>query len=189
MNLGREVPLPFFYLKLNRGSLFLKLKINESKEGNMSWDKLSKRINDAVMNFLIDDLSSWRFLEMVNPSSHKTSDRMKNKKYSRYKKGRKMSLESHARAWVKSIIWRLLGIVILGTISWIITKSLKEMSMITLLFHSIRVILYYFHERIWERISWGRFKHPLSIFPVKKEINPEDLKLIQGQLRKLGYLD
>jgi hypothetical protein len=63
------------------------------------------------------------------------------------------------------------------------------MSIITLLFHSIRVILYYFHERVWERISWGRVKHPLSIFPIKKELEPEDIILIQNQLRELGYLD
>ena len=158
-------------------------------EQNMKLFKSKQPIWDLIRNFLIDDYSSWQLMEIANLKSHKTGDRMKNKKYSRHKKGRRMSLESHARAWVKSIVWRLFGIVILGTISWIITKSWKEMSMITLLFHSIRVILYYFHERVWERISWGRFKHPLSIFPVKKELNPEDLKLIQGQLRKLGYLD
>jgi uncharacterized membrane protein len=90
---------------------------------------------------------------------------------------------------MKSIVWRILGILILGAVSWLITKSWKEMSKITLLFHSIRVILYYFHERIWEKMSWGRIKHPLSILPVKKELNPEDLKLIQAQLKKLGYLD
>ena len=100
-----------------------------------------------------------------------------------------MALETHARAWVKSFVWRILGIVILGFISWIITHSWKEMTIITVLFHSIRVILYYFHERLWEKISWGRVKHPLSILPVKKELEPEDLKLIQSQLRELGYLD
>lgn len=100
-----------------------------------------------------------------------------------------MAIESHARAWIKSIVWRLLGIIILGTISWFITKSWKEMSLITLIFHGIRVVLYYIRERVWERISWGRVKHPLSILPVKKELEPEDLKLIKSQLKKLGYLD
>ncbi len=100
-----------------------------------------------------------------------------------------MALESNIRAWVKSFVWRLLGIIILGTISWAITDSWKEMSLITLIFHSIRVILYYIHERVWERISWGRVKHPLSILSVRDELKPEDLKLIQSQLKKLGYLD
>jgi len=100
-----------------------------------------------------------------------------------------MALETHTRAWIKSIVWRILGIIILGSISWIITKSWKEMSLITIVFHSIRVILYYFHERVWERIKWGRVMHPLSSLPVNRELKPEDLKLIQEQLKDLGYLE
>jgi len=100
-----------------------------------------------------------------------------------------MALETRARAWVKSIIWRILGIAILGIISWFATHSLKEMTMITLLFHGIRIILYYFHERVWNRISWGRIRHPLSSLPVNKELTSEDLKIIQNQLKDLGYID
>ena len=100
-----------------------------------------------------------------------------------------MAFESHARAWLKSIIWRILGIAILGIISWFATHSLKEMAMITLFFHGIRVILYYFHERVWERIHWGRIKHPLSNFSLKKELTQEDLKIIHNNLKELGYID
>ena len=100
-----------------------------------------------------------------------------------------MALETHTRAWVKSIVWRILGVVILGIISWFATHSLKEMTMITIIFHGIRVILYYFHERVWEKISWGRVKHPLSDLPVNRELKPEDLKLIRDQLKELGYID
>ena len=100
-----------------------------------------------------------------------------------------MALGTHARAWIKSLVWRIFGIIILGAISWLITHSWKEMTIITVLFHSIRLILYYLHERAWERIQWGRIEHPLSILPVEKKIEPEDLKIIQNQLRELGYLD
>ena len=100
-----------------------------------------------------------------------------------------MAFDTHSRAWIKSIVWRILGVLILGSISWIITKSWKEMSLITIVFHSIRVILYYFHERIWERIKWGRIMHPLSSLPVNKELTPEDLKLVRKQLKDLGYLE
>ena len=99
-----------------------------------------------------------------------------------------MAIETHSRAWIKSIVWRILGIFILGSISWIITHSWKEMSLITIFFHSIRVILYYFHERVWERIKWGRVIHPLGSLPVNRELKPEDLKLVQEQLKDLGYL-
>ncbi|MGB2763852.1 MAG: DUF2061 domain-containing protein [Candidatus Aminicenantes bacterium] len=100
-----------------------------------------------------------------------------------------MALETRTRAWIKSVVWRILGIAILLVISWFATHSLKEMTMITLFFHGIRIILYYFHERIWEKISWGRIKHPLSSLPVNKEVTPEDLKIIQNQLKELGYID
>jgi uncharacterized membrane protein len=100
-----------------------------------------------------------------------------------------MALESHTRAWVKSIVWRMLGIVVLGIISWLVTHNWKDVSIITMNFLGVRVILYYFHERAWDRISWGRIKHPLSGLPVNRELKPEDLLLIQRQLKELGYLD
>ncbi len=100
-----------------------------------------------------------------------------------------MTLETRSRAWIKSFVWRILGIVILGIISRLATHSWKEMTIITIIFHSVRVILYYFHERVWERISWGRIKHPLSSLPVNKELTPGDLKIIQNQLKELGYID
>ena len=100
-----------------------------------------------------------------------------------------MTLETRSRAWIKSFVWRILGIVILGAIAWLVTHSWKEMTIITIIFHGVRVILYYFHERVWERIHWGRIKHPLSSLPVNKELKPEDLELIKNYLRELGYLD
>jgi len=105
------------------------------------------------------------------------------------RKEKRMAIETHIRAWVKSIVWRIFGIVILGAISWLVTHSWKEMTLITIIFHGMRVILYYFHERVWERIRWGRIRHPLSNLPVNKELTPEDLKIIRNQLKELGYLD
>jgi len=98
-------------------------------------------------------------------------------------------MDTRARSWVKSILWRLIGIVILGAVSYVITGNWKQMTLITVLFHSIRVVLYYFHERAWERISWGKLKHPLSDLPVKQKPTPEDLEIIAQKLRELGYID
>ena len=98
-------------------------------------------------------------------------------------------MDTKMRSWVKSIVWRIVGIVLLAAISYLITDSWKETSIITVLFHLIRVILYYFHERLWERISWGRLKHPLAKLAVDKDLTPEDLKIISEKLRDLGYID
>jgi uncharacterized membrane protein len=98
-------------------------------------------------------------------------------------------MDTKARSWVKSVVWRLIGIVVLGAISYAITGSWKQMTLITVIFHSIRVVLYYYHERVWERIKWGRLKHPLSDLPVKETPTREDLEIIARKLRELGYLD
>ena len=146
-------------------------------------DRMTQLILTLGERFLIGDSLSWRLvlgsLGVDKDDSHGMT----------LAKKKEMSFETHTRAWIKSIVWRLFGIAILGAISWIVTRSWREMSLITILFHSIRVVLYYLHERIWERIHWGRIKHPLSILPVRRALTPEDLELVRSQLQKLGYLD
>ena len=98
-------------------------------------------------------------------------------------------MDTPARSWVKSITWRILGIVLLGIISYLITRDWKEMAVITAIFHGIRVVLYYVHERVWERVDWGRLTHPLAALPVDRELTPEDLESVREQLKSLGYID
>lgn len=66
--------------------------------------------------------------------------------------------DTRKRSWIKSLIWRAIGVVILGGITWLITHSWEQTSVITIVFHSIRLALYYFHERAWDNIEWGRLK-------------------------------
>jgi uncharacterized membrane protein len=98
-------------------------------------------------------------------------------------------MDTKKRSWVKSITWRVFGIILLAAISLMITKDWRAMTTITLLFHGIRLILYYYHERIWERISWGKVKHPLADLPVTRGLTPEDLHIVREKLRGMGYID
>ena len=98
-------------------------------------------------------------------------------------------MDSKKRSWLKSLTWRVIGVFLLGIISYLITRDLKAMTTITILFHGIRLILYYYHERIWERISWGAIKHPLASLPVKHKLTPDDLDIVRERLRSLGYLE
>ena len=93
-------------------------------------------------------------------------------------------MESHARSWAKSVAWRIIGIIILGGISYAITRNWEQTTIITVIFHTVRLILYYFHERAWERVSWGKLKHPLSRFPVKNNLTPEDFAAIKKFLEE-----
>lgn len=76
------------------------------------------------------------------------------------------AVDTNIRSWAKSITWRIAGVVILGALAWIFTRNWEETTLITVTFHAIRLVLYYFHERCWERVAWGR----------KKEI-PEDYQI------------
>ena len=66
--------------------------------------------------------------------------------------------ETKRRSWLKSLVWRLVGIVILGGLSWLVTHDWEQTSLITIIFHSIRLVLYYVHERLWDGVEWGRMK-------------------------------
>ncbi len=98
-------------------------------------------------------------------------------------------METKARSWAKSIVWRVIGIFLLGGIAYAVTGRWEEVTMITLVFHSLRLVLYYFHERLWLRIEWGRLEHPLSRLPVNGKLTPDGHRIIEGKLRELGYVD
>lgn len=61
--------------------------------------------------------------------------------------------ESKLRSAVKSIIWRITGIIILAAITFIFTKSWIQTGLVTILHHSMALIGFYLHERIWLRIN------------------------------------
>jgi len=60
------------------------------------------------------------------------------------------------RSWVKSFTWRIIGVLILLPLTYVFTGNWESAGGITLSFNVIRMLLYYFHERAWENISWGR---------------------------------
>jgi uncharacterized membrane protein len=98
-------------------------------------------------------------------------------------------METHKRSMMKSLTWRIVGVVLLLAIAWSVTHNWKEMTIITIVFHSIRMVLYYVHERLWLRVKWGRIRHPLESLEVKGTLSQEDLEEIRRQLRSMGYID
>lgn len=64
--------------------------------------------------------------------------------------------DNHERSWVKAISYRLLGVAWLSIISFLITGSIKETALINVVYHLLRIADYFFHERAWERITWGK---------------------------------
>ncbi|WP_394975295.1 DUF2061 domain-containing protein [uncultured Croceitalea sp.] len=64
--------------------------------------------------------------------------------------------ESPKRSIVKSISWRAIGTLDTIIISWIVTGTLSLAFSIGFIELITKMVLYFFHERIWNNISWGK---------------------------------
>jgi uncharacterized membrane protein len=61
-----------------------------------------------------------------------------------------------SRSFVKALTWRTTGTLDTFLISLLITKKPFIAASIASVEVLTKIFLYYFHERIWNRISWGR---------------------------------
>ena len=65
-------------------------------------------------------------------------------------------IDSPKRSITKAASWRLFALIFLSLISFLITGDEKKALIITVLYHSIQIIFYFIHERVWTRIGWGK---------------------------------
>jgi len=64
--------------------------------------------------------------------------------------------DSHPRSLVKGVSWRTVGTIDTILLSFLVTGSISDSLKIGLTEVFTKVALYYLHERIWDKISWGR---------------------------------
>lgn len=69
-----------------------------------------------------------------------------------------MAEEKHYRSLIKAISWRVTGTLDTILISFVITGQAKWAFTIGFVELFTKVFLYYVHERIWNRLSFGRIK-------------------------------
>ena len=68
--------------------------------------------------------------------------------------------EKAYRSVVKTISWRTLGTIDTIAISYFITSSFAMAASIGSIEVITKMILYYFHERGWNKINLGRISQP-----------------------------
>ena len=73
----------------------------------------------------------------------------KNENY--YKRG-----ETKRRSIVKAITWRTLGTIDTIVIAFVLTGEIKTALSIGGIEIFAKMIVYFFHERIWNMIKWGK---------------------------------
>ena len=69
-------------------------------------------------------------------------------------------MESHFRTVTKAFSWRFIATLVTFTVAWVITKELKFAAEIGLADTVIKLGAYYFHERMWIGINFGKQKPP-----------------------------
>lgn len=61
-----------------------------------------------------------------------------------------------ARSFAKAMSWRIIGTADTFILSWFITKEAVTAGAIASFEVLTKTILYYFHERGWNKVRWGR---------------------------------
>jgi uncharacterized membrane protein len=68
-------------------------------------------------------------------------------------------MDSFQRTLLKTIIWRVIATLITFATVFLFTGEVREATTITLTCAALLAVGYFFHERLWEKIKWGRHKH------------------------------
>lgn len=104
--------------------------------------------------------------------------------------------ETHYRSILKAISFRFVASLTTVVIIFILARSLKLDMSVSLKLSGLagvadvvsKLILYYFHERIWGWIGIGQKKHPLSSLPLNRSLDEKNLQIIKDKLKELGYI-
>ncbi len=60
------------------------------------------------------------------------------------------------RSFAKALTWRLLAIISSFLVVYLMTKDVAFSTKITIVANTVNFVLYYFHERLWLKTTWGR---------------------------------
>jgi uncharacterized membrane protein len=68
----------------------------------------------------------------------------------------RLSHEAHSRSLAKAVTWRFVATVDTFIISLIITGKVVIAGTIAATEIGTKILIYYFHERAWALVPWGR---------------------------------
>ena len=59
----------------------------------------------------------------------------------------------HKLSILKSVIWRILGVLVLATVVYSFTRQWITTGLITVIHHATFLLVFYLHERLWIKIK------------------------------------
>tara|TARA_Y100001935_G_C17010378_1_gene362631 strand:+ start:159 stop:371 length:213 start_codon:yes stop_codon:yes gene_type:complete len=69
-----------------------------------------------------------------------------------------MTRDIRIRSLIKTITWRILASIDTFLIAWLVSGSISVGGWIATIEVITKIVLYYFHERAWNRVKWGQFE-------------------------------
>ena len=67
-------------------------------------------------------------------------------------------MDTHKRSIAKTISWRVVATFITGVVTFILTGRLDFAVTVGLADTLVKFLIYYVHERMWARISYGKVR-------------------------------
>jgi uncharacterized membrane protein len=71
-----------------------------------------------------------------------------------------VGLETPKRSIAKSISWRVLAGIITASVALVMTGQLEFAAKIGLVDTTVKLLIYFLHERLWNKINYGRVNTP-----------------------------
>ena len=78
--------------------------------------------------------------------------------------------EKHQRSILKTITWRVLGTLITSVVVYIFTKKIVLSLSIGGLDATLKLLFYYLHERVWDKVQWGVKKLEIQVCKLNQKI-------------------
>ena len=65
-------------------------------------------------------------------------------------------METRVRTLVKSLVWTLIGVLVMAGVGFVFTGSLAIGSGMAVINAGLGFVTYLIYERVWASIAWGR---------------------------------
>jgi uncharacterized membrane protein len=61
-----------------------------------------------------------------------------------------------SRSFAKSLTWRVIALITTFVTLYALSKDIQMATMATLITNIVNFVCYYYHERAWNAVDWGK---------------------------------
>ena len=62
-------------------------------------------------------------------------------------------MKGHKHSIFKSILWRIIGVIILAAVTYFYTHNWITVGLVTIIHHATFLVVFYLHELVWKKIN------------------------------------